>query len=106
MATTKEFINYVCEQISDVGNIEYKKMFGEYMVYVNAKPVLTVCENTVYVKKLECLDGLMPNADLGFPYKGAKEHYILDIDNADFSKEVVKEVEKVTQIPKKRNYHK
>lgn len=40
MATTIYFIEYVCEQISSVGAVRYKKMFGEYMVYVNEKPVL------------------------------------------------------------------
>lgn len=106
MATTNEFINYVCEQISGVGNVNYKKMFGEYMVYVNEKPVLTVCENTVYVKKLDCLSELMKDAPVGCPYNGAKEHYILNIDDADFSKSIVIKVEEVTPIPKKRNTHK
>ncbi len=105
MATTNEFIQYVCEQISDIGCVMYKKMFGEYMVYLNGKPVLTVCENTVFVKELECLQDLMLDADLGFPYKGAKEHYILNIEDSDFSKAVVKQVERVTPIPKKRNSH-
>ena len=38
MATSEDFINYICEQISGVGEIRYKKMFGEYLVYVNEKP--------------------------------------------------------------------
>lgn len=103
MATTNEFINYVCEQLSGIGNVTYKKMFGEYMVYVNLKPVLTVCENTVYIKKLEVIESDMQDADVGFPYKGAKEHYILDIDNSDFSKVIVSKVESVTPLPKKKN---
>ena len=39
MATTVEYIEYVCEQIREIGDIRYKKMFGEYMIYVNDKPV-------------------------------------------------------------------
>lgn len=50
MATSVDFINYVCEQIVGVGDIRYRKMFGEYMVYVNYKPILLICDNTVYVK--------------------------------------------------------
>ncbi len=102
MATTLNFINYVCEQLNGIGNIDYKKMFGEYMVYVNKKPVIIICDNTAFVKKLECIKEIMKNEDTGFPYKGAKEHYILDIDNSDFSKNVVIEIEKVTPIPKSR----
>jgi len=46
MATTVDFIEYVCGQIDGVGAVRYKKMFGEYMAYVNDKPVLLVCDNT------------------------------------------------------------
>ena len=43
MATSKEYIDFVCEQIEGIGDISTKKMFGEYMVYLGGKPVLTVC---------------------------------------------------------------
>ena len=72
------------------------------MVYVNAKPVIIVCDNTAFVKKLPCIEEKMKEAHTGYPYHGAKEHYILDIDNADFCKSVVIELEKVTPIPKAR----
>ena len=100
MATTNEFIEYVCEQIYGVGEIRYKKMFGEYMVYVNNKPVIIVCNNTAYVKQLKEICDLMKEAEIGFPYKGAKEHYVLDIDDSELSKNVVVELEKVTPLPK------
>lgn len=102
MATTSEFIEYVYEQIADIGNVRYRKMFGEYTVYVNDKPVLLVCDDTVFVKKLECIKKLMKEnyAEVGHPYKGAKEHYILDIDNQDFSIEVINLVETVSKVPK------
>lgn len=102
MATTNEYIEYVCEQIKDVGEVRYKKMFGEFMVYVNNKPVIIVCDNIPFVKKLECIKSIMQNADTGYPYKGAKEHYVLDIDNAEFCKSVIREIEQVTPIPKSK----
>ena len=102
MGTTADFITYVCEQIVGVGEIRYKKMFGEYMVYVNDKPILLVCDNTVFVKILPELDEKMREADKGFPYNGAKEHYVLDIDNARFSKDVIEILEPVTSKPKPR----
>lgn len=102
MATTLNFINYVCEQLEGIGEISYKKMFGEYMVYLNNKPILTVCDNTVFVKKLECIEDYMKGANTGYPYDGAKEHYILDIENTELSKEVALQLEKVTPLPKKR----
>lgn len=42
----------------------------------------------------------MREADKGFPYNGVKEHYVLDIDNAEFSKEVIAILERVTSLPK------
>ena len=100
MGTTIDFIEYICDQIAGVGEIRYKKMFGEYMVYVNGKPILLVCDNAVFVKVLPCLDETMREADKGFPYDGAKEHYVLDIDNAKFRKEVIAILEPVTPLPK------
>lgn len=102
MATSQEYIEYVCEQIQGVGETRYKKMFGEFMVYVNNKPVMIVCDNVAFVKKLDVIKEMMKEADTGCPYKGAKEHYVLDIDNAEFCKKVITEVEKVTPVPKPR----
>lgn len=89
MATTVDYIEFVCEQIHGNYAVRYRKMFGEYMVYVNEKPVLLVCDNTVFVKKLSQLAAIMESAECGFPYAGAKEHYILDIENAELTEEVV-----------------
>lgn len=100
MATTNEYIEYICEQIKGIGEIRYKKMFGEFMVYLNDKPVIIVCNNVPFVKKLDCIENMMQDAEIGFPYKGAKEHYVLDIDNMEFCKAVLIEIEKVTPIPK------
>jgi len=100
MATTADFIEYVCSQIEGTGAVRYRKMFGEYMAYVNDKPLLLVCDNTVFVKILPCLDDLMADADKGFPYKGAKEHYILEIDNASLAQDVIGALEPVTPVPK------
>ena len=99
MATSPEYITFVCDQVRGDWDIRHKKMFGEYMVYVNDKPVLLVCDNTVFVKQLPCIEGLMA-AEKGFPYNGAKEHYILDVEDTELAKQVIAELEIVTPIPK------
>lgn len=99
MATSKDFMEFVVEQLRGAGDVRYRKMFGEYMVYVNEKPILLVCENTVYVKTLDALSEKLKNASRGSPYQGAKEHYILDIDDAEFSREVVAIAEPLTSVP-------
>jgi TfoX/Sxy family transcriptional regulator of competence genes len=102
MSTDIDYIEYIVEQIQGVGTIRYRKMFGEYMVYVNEKPILLVCDNTVFVKKLDTLSDLMAAAEVGRPYDSAKEHYVLDIDNADLAHQVIKLLEPLTPLPKKR----
>lgn len=72
------------------------------MVYVNDKPVLLVCDNTVFVKKLPELKELMSGAECGVPYDGAKEHYILDIENRELTAKAVEILEQITPVPKKR----
>lgn len=99
MSTTKDFIEFVAEQIRGDGEVRYRKMFGEYMLYVNDKPLLLVCDNTVYVKMIDALKEKMEHATKGFPYQGAKEHYILDVDDAQFSREVIAILEPLTQVP-------
>ncbi|MDE7084371.1 MAG: transcriptional regulator, partial [Clostridia bacterium] len=80
----------------------YKKMFGEYMVYVDGKPVFTVCDNTVFVKEVKELADIMTEAERGYPYNGAKEHYILDIENTELVEQVVKVLKQVIPVPKKK----
>lgn len=102
MATSVEYIEFVCEQIQNTGEVRYRKMFGEYMVYVNDKPILLVCDDTVYVKKLPEVAELMSDAPCGVPYGGAKEHYILDIEDRELSREVIAVLEPITPLPKPR----
>jgi TfoX/Sxy family transcriptional regulator of competence genes len=102
MATSVDYIEFVCGQVGNTGAVHYKKMFGEYMVYVNDKPILLVCDNTVFVKILPCLDALMVGAERGKPYDSAKEHYILDIEDVELSAAVIAALEEVTAVPKPR----
>lgn len=100
MATNLDFIEYVCDQISGVGIVRYRKMFGEYMIYVDNKPVLLVCDNTIFVKILDVIKDKMAESDKGLPYDGAKEHYILDVDDSEFAKEIIYMLLPFIKIPK------
>ena len=102
MATTKDYIEYVCERLHGAGGLRYRKMFGEYMVYFNEKPVLLVCDNTAFVKKLPVLDNLMHDAPCGCPYEGAREHYMLDVEDRELTEQVLRLAEGATPLPKPR----
>ncbi len=101
MATDLSYIQFVIEQLRGE-DATYKKMFGEYMVYVEGKPVLTVCDNTVFVKEVKELEEIMAEAEKGYPYEGAKECYILDIENAELVERVVAILKEVIPLPKKK----
>lgn len=75
-------------------------MFGEYMVYLNDRPILTVCDNTVYVKKFAELADIMKDAQCGFPYDGTKECYILDIENGELAQRVIPVLGEIVPLPK------
>lgn len=102
MATSQEYADYICERLPDCGTVRCRKMFGEYMIYVNEKPLLLVCDNTVFVKKLPELNQAMADAPTGSPYPGAKEHYILDIDDGPLVARVIAILEPITPVPIKR----
>jgi TfoX/Sxy family transcriptional regulator of competence genes len=102
VASSLDFVNFVAEQLNGAGEIAVKKMFGEYMVYCNGKPVVLICDDTAFVKILPIVDDLLANAERGRPYNGAKEHYILDVDNRDLIVETITRLEQVIPLPKKK----
>ncbi len=100
MATSQEYVEFVCDQIREAGQVRYRKMFGEYMVYVNEKPLLLVCDNQVFVKPVEAVAEALRNAEKACPYQGAKEYFLLDIDNREKSLEAVGILEHITPQPR------
>ena len=102
MATEAGFIAYLCDQLEGLGTIRSRKMFGEYMVYCNDKPVLIVCDDRPMVKMLTILEPLLKDRPTAPPYEGAKDHYILDPDDRETLREAVRLAEEVTPLPKKR----
>ena len=63
MACSLDFIEFVCRQIEAVGAIRYRKMFGDYMIYANEKPVIIACDNIAFVKQHEAIEALMAEAE-------------------------------------------
>jgi len=78
MASSLDFVEYVCDQIGGAGEITYRKMFGEYGVYCNGKIIGVICENQFFVKKTEAGAELYPGCEEAAPYTGAKPHFLVD----------------------------
>lgn len=95
-------INFICDQIKECGLVNYRKMFGEYMIYLNQKPIILVCDDTPYIKINELTTQIIGGQGIGVPYKGAREHYIVDVDDQATLCRVVRELEKITPFPKSK----
>lgn len=102
MASSPDFVNYICEQLEGLGAVRSRKMFGEYMVYLNDKPVVIICDDRPMVKMLPCLEELLRDRPTEPPYEGAKDHYLLDPDDRDTLREAARLAEEVTPLPKKK----
>lgn len=84
MASSLDFVEYVCEQISGAGEIAYKKMFGEYGIYCNGKIIGVICDNQFFVKKTKAGALICPDCEKASPYTGAKAHFVIDsVDDGD-----------------------
>ncbi len=100
MACTKEYINFVCSQLKGVGEIRTKKMCGDWCIYVDNKLVILACDNLCYVKMHPSIESMMKGAWTSYPYEGAKEHYILEIENKKKALLVVRKLTEVMPISK------
>ncbi len=100
MASSIDYVTFVCDQIRSLGDIRYRKMFGEYMVYINDKPLLLICDDTTYIKIKEATTAILSGTPTGTPYQGAKEHYVLDPDDDVLLEKALRALYDVTPLPK------
>ena len=85
MASSKEYLNFLLEQLSELTDIPYKSMMGEYIIYYQEKIVGGIYDDRFLVKPVKSAIKFMPNADYELPYEGAKEMLLVDdVDNKDF----------------------
>ena len=87
MASSKEYLNFVLEQLSEVENIRYRAMMGEYILYYREKVIGGIYDERLLVKAVKSSKELIPNALHEIPYEGAKEMLLVDdVENKEFLK--------------------
>lgn len=85
MASSKEYLAFVLDQLSPLRDISYKAMMGEYIIYYRGKIVGGIYDDRFLVKPTPSAKRLMPNAPLELPYEGAGKMILVDeIDDRDF----------------------
>ena len=80
MATTRNTIDFLLDQLSGVGEASAKKMFGEYCLYLASKPVGLVCDDQLYLKPTKAGMNLITKVVEASPYPGAKPHLLITAD--------------------------
>lgn len=85
MASNKEYLTFVLEQLSDLDEISYRSMMGEYIVYYRGKIAAYICDDRLLIKPVESAKRLLPDAPYEPPYEGAKDMLLVeDIENRAF----------------------
>ena len=105
MGTSKEFADYVCDQLIAAGNISCKKMFGEYGVYLDEKIVGLICDNQFFLKKTEAGQVMIAEhlgtVEEGLPYPGAKPQFLIDsLDDREWLGELLRASYQELPMPK------
>ncbi|MBF1118965.1 MAG: TfoX/Sxy family protein [Solobacterium sp.] len=85
MASSKEYLDFILEQVSELDNVSYKAMMGEFIIYYNGKIIGGIYDDRLLVKPVQSAINYMPNAVYELPYDGAKEMLLVDeVDNKEF----------------------
>lgn len=85
MASSKEYLDFILEQLSELDKITYIAMMGEYIIYYRGKIVGGIYDDRLLVKPVKSAISLMPNATYELPYEGAKEMLLVDnVDSKEF----------------------
>ena len=85
MASDKEYLNFILEQLSDLDEITYRPMMGEYIICYRGKIVGGIYDNRLLVKPVKSAVSIMPDAVYELPYEGAKEMLLVDnVDSREF----------------------
>lgn len=85
MASSKEYLDFILEQLSELEEITYRTMMGEYIIYYRGKIVGGIYDDRLLVKPIKSAISHMPTTSYELPYKGAKEMLLVeDVDNKEF----------------------
>lgn len=102
MSSDKSFVEFIVDQIEDVGVITYKKMFGEYAIYVDGKIVGLVCDNRLFIKPTEGGRSFIGDVVEAPPYPGAKVSFLIEdrLEESDWMSDLFRITAKELPEPK------
>ena len=103
MASSKEYLEYILDQLSGLDDISYRSMMGEYIIYYRGKVVGGIYDDRFLIKPVKSAVAMMPDAEMELPYEGAKEMLLVDdVENREFLYELLEMMYDELPVPKKR----
>jgi TfoX/Sxy family transcriptional regulator of competence genes len=101
MASDREFVTFVCEQLRGAGEISSKRMFGEAAIYLNGKVVGLVCDNQLFLKATEPGRAKIGSPVEAPPFPGANNWFLMtDLDDPEFLADLVRGTAEALPAPK------
>ena len=101
MASNKEYLDFILEQLSGLENVTYRPMMGEYILYYRGRIFGGVYDDRLLVKPVKAACAKMPRAERELPYEGAKEMLLVDeIDDRALLCKLLREME--PELPAKK----
>ena len=103
MASSKEYLDFILEQLSGLGRITARQMMGEYIIYYRGKIIGGIYDDRFLVKPVAAAKTKIPDAPMEKPYEGAKEMLLVeDVDNSGFLCELISAMYEELPEPKKK----
>ena len=103
MSSSNEYLEYILEQLSDLDEISYRAMMGEYIIYYRGKIIGGIYDDRFLIKPVKSAMAMMPEANMEFPYEGAKEMLLVDdVDDREFLKELLEAMYEELPVPRKK----
>ncbi|MBW4482348.1 MAG: TfoX/Sxy family protein [Tildeniella torsiva UHER 1998/13D] len=105
MASDTSFVEFVCEQIRDAGEVTAKKMFGEYGIYCDGKIVGLICNNQFFVKPTASGRSCLGSVTEAPPYKSAKPYFLIgdELDDRSFMAQLIRQTSLELPAPKPKS---
>ena len=103
MASSKDYLDFILEQLSELEDISHRAMMGEYIIYCRGKVVGGIYDDRFLVKPTKSAVAMMPNASMELPYEGAKEMLLVDdVENSEFLRELLGAMYEELPAPKRK----
>jgi TfoX/Sxy family transcriptional regulator of competence genes len=103
MSSSKEYLEYILEQLSGLDGIDFRGMMGEYIIYYRGKIIGGIYDDRFLVRPVKAALSMMPDAAREVPYEGAKEMLLVDnVDDREFLRELLESMYDELPMPKKR----